>query len=159
MTKDPYQILYCSRNCIQGTPVQMAAEIGKILTSSRINNVKVAVTGALIFNTVFFAQVLEGPLDGVERIFEQIQRDLRHSDLMILESGLVVARDFPQWSMAFAGATSEESNPLVAATLNAAANHPSAAGKQVITLLHDLILKEEDWALPTRLSSSAKSVG
>lgn len=157
MTKDPYQILYCSRNCIHGTPVEMAVEITKILTSSRTNNVKAEVTGALIFNTVFFAQVLEGPLDGVERIFEQIQRDLRHSDLMVLESGLVVARDFPKWSMAFAGATSEESHPLIAATLNAAATNPSVAGKQVISLLRDLVLKEEDWALPVRRNSSAMS--
>jgi hypothetical protein len=158
MTKDTYQLLYCSRNCIHGTPFEVADEIGKILSVSRTNNVEAAVTGALIFNTVLFAQVLEGPLDGVERIFEQIQRDLRHSDLMVLESGLVAARDFPKWSMAFAGATSEESHPLIAATLNDAVMNPSLAGKQVITLLRDLVLQEEDWALPTHLHSPASFI-
>jgi blue light- and temperature-responsive anti-repressor len=72
MTRDIYQILYCSRNCMHGTKPQTALEINDILSASRRNNVKVDVTGALLFNSILVAQVLEGPIDGVEMIFEQI---------------------------------------------------------------------------------------
>lgn len=150
MTSDLYQILYCSRNCMHGTKPQTAVEINNILSASRRNNAKVGVTGALLFNSILFAQVLEGPIDGVEKIFEQIQRDLRHSDLIVLESGLIEARNFPIWSMAFAGADSEAPDPLIAATLNAAISDPSAAGEQVLSLLSNLVLQEEVWALPSR---------
>jgi hypothetical protein len=40
MSNDTYQLLYCSRNCIHGTGIETAAEIGKILDVSRINNVR-----------------------------------------------------------------------------------------------------------------------
>ena len=150
MTNDLYQVLYCSRNCMHGTKPQTALEINNILSASRRNNAKVGVTGALLFNSILFAQVLEGPIDGVEKIFEQIQRDLRHSDLIVLDSGLIEARKFPSWSMAFAGADSEAPDPLIAATLNAAISDPSAAGKQVLSMLSNLVLQEEVWALPSR---------
>ena len=150
MTTDLYQILYCSRNCMHGDKPQTAHEINNILSASRRNNARVGVTGALLFNSILFAQVLEGPIDGVEKIFEQIQRDLRHSDLIVLDSGLIEARNFPIWSMAFAGADSEAPDPLIAATLKAAISDPSAAGKEVLSLLSNLVLQEEVWALPSR---------
>ncbi len=154
MTSDLFQIVYCSRNCMHGTKPQSAVEINHILSASRRNNAKVDVTGALLFNTVFFAQVLEGPLSGVEKIFEQIQRDLRHSDLIVLDSGVIEVRNFPVWSMAFAGADAEAPDPFIAATLNAAVSDPSAAGKDVLSMLRNLVLKEEEWALPSRHSFS-----
>ncbi|MEO8658868.1 MAG: BLUF domain-containing protein [Bryobacteraceae bacterium] len=154
MTSDLYQILYCSRNCMHGGTPQTALEINNILSASRRNNVKLNVTGALLFNTVFFAQVLEGPLSGVEKIFEQIQRDLRHSDLIVLDSGVIEVRNFPVWSMAFAGADAEAPDPFIAATLNAAVSAPSAAGKDVLSMLRNLVLQEDAWALPSRRSSA-----
>lgn len=155
MTSDLYQILYCSRNCMHGTTPQTALEINNILSASRRNNVRVDVTGALLFNTIFFAQVLEGPLSGVEKIFEQIQRDHRHSDLIVLDSGLIEARNFPVWSMAFAGADSDAPDPIIAATLNAAVSDPSAAGKEVLSMLRNLVLQEEAWALPSQHAFAA----
>ena len=153
MTGEIYQILYCSRNCIRGSSAEMAGEVSSILASAHRNNRNAGVTGGLFFNTVFFAQVLEGPLAAVEQIFEQIQRDPRHSDLTVLQSRHVEVRDFPVWSMAYAGAASEESHPLIAATLNAALSNPSDSGKQVVSLLRDLVRQEEDWALPVRRAS------
>lgn len=154
MKNGTYQILYCSRNCLQGTTAEMAAQVAPILQTARRNNAQAGVTGALLFNTVLFAQVLEGPLDQVEQIFEKIQCDRRHSDLTVLGYGLVETRLFAEWSMAFAGAASEQSHPLVAATLHAALGDPSQAGEQVLSLLRSLVLQEEDWALPNRRSSS-----
>ena len=153
MTGNIHQILYCSRNCMHGTATENELEITKILASSRRNNVKLDVTGALLFNTVFFAQVLEGPLSGVEKIFESIQRDIRHSDLIVLQSGHVPERNFPIWSMAFAGVYSEASYPSIAATLDAAFSKTcdaSVAGMEVLALLRSIVVQEEAWALPNQ---------
>ena len=46
MAEDIYQILYCSRNRMQGTRIQTAFEISQILAACRRNNVLVDVTGA-----------------------------------------------------------------------------------------------------------------
>src|SRR4051812_6886241 len=100
MNNTVHKLVYCSRNRIEGTSEQIVEEIQKILSSARRNNALVGITGALLFNEGLFAQVLEGPLDSVERIFEQIQRDPRHSDVTVLQSEPAEHRDFPEWSMA-----------------------------------------------------------
>lgn len=154
MKTETYQILYCSRNRLQGKPAEIAAQVNKILQSARRNNSEAGVTGALLFNTILFAQVLEGPVDRVEQIFESIQCDPRHADVTVLRSGPVETRFFAEWSMALASTPSEQSIPLMTATLHAGLADPSQAGEEVLSLLRNLVLQEENWALHHRRSSS-----
>lgn len=150
MNEDIYQIVYCSRYRITGSSAEMANEVSRILLSAQANNARLGVTGGLLFNTVFFAQVLEGKMDAVEQIFERIQRDERHSHLTVLQSGYVGTRNFPEWSMAFAGTMTEDTDPLINQTLITAAARPSEAGQNVLALLRTLVIQEEHWALPLR---------
>lgn len=101
--KDVYRLVYTSINLLDGTESERAAAVAEILTISQRNNSKVGVTGALLFNSGCFAQVLEGPQKAVETTFERIQRDPRHSDVSVLQCEAVEARGFPNWSMAFIG--------------------------------------------------------
>ncbi len=146
-----YQILYCSRNNIRGAAGDVKAEIEGILRASRKNNAKAGVTGALFYNTVFFAQVLEGNFSDVQGVFERLQLDSRHSDLVVLQSGYVAERDFTDWSMAYAGTSADfalgfrpSKEPTAGASLN---------GNQVLGFLRDVVVKQENWALPERASA------
>ena len=100
---DLYRLVYASKNLLQGSDAEIAAAVSQILDASRRNNAGVAVTGALMFNAGAFAQVLEGPREGVENTFERIQCDPRHGDVTVLQCGLVESRTFTNWSMAFVG--------------------------------------------------------
>ena len=97
MSVDLYRIVYCSRNRvaeeIQG--VDQDHELQQILNSARENNSARNVTGALLFNEEYFAQVLEGPQLAVEEIFERIQRDRRHGQVTVVDNGWAQHRDFP----------------------------------------------------------------
>jgi hypothetical protein len=104
MSDDLYRLVYFSRNHIPGPIEAQEAEVAAILDVSRRNNVKVGVTGALMFNKGCFGQVLEGPQDAVEATFERIQRDLRHSDVTLLAFEWIPERSFATWSMAYVGA-------------------------------------------------------
>ncbi len=145
MDTDIYKLVYCSRNTIEETPEQTVAEIQSILACARSNNAKVGVTGALLFSADVFAQVLEGPAEAVERIFEKIQRDPRHSDVVILQSEHTEARDFPEWSMAFAGRPTEHSAALTA-VLDSRPKQGSAAAEDVLALLRGVVVQEDDWS-------------
>src|ERR1700743_2938550 len=79
-----YKILYCSKNLIEGENAKRDAEVGRIFQSARRNNRELNVTGALFFNSSYCAQVLEGPKLGIEKVFENIQRDPRHGDVIVL---------------------------------------------------------------------------
>ncbi len=95
-----HRLVYYSRNQIEG---DLEGEVHDILAASRRNNVAAGVTGALMFNAGCFAQVLEGPLDAVEAIFERIQQDARHSNVAVIFAGPAAERRFPGWAMAFVG--------------------------------------------------------
>ncbi|MCX4198446.1 BLUF domain-containing protein [Methylobacterium organophilum] len=72
---DLYRLVYASKNLLQGPEPEAMAAVRQILDASRRNNAALDVTGALMFNAGAFAQVLEGPRQGVEATFERIQRD------------------------------------------------------------------------------------
>lgn len=143
MDSSVYRILYCSRNLIEGTDGQRDKEIANILATARANNSKQEVTGALLFNAGYFAQVLEGPRTHIEKVFEQIQRDPRHTDVTVLENGKAELRDFPNWSMAHVEPPSGEQATGIAATLHEALLHPDNNGDEVLGLLRNLVLRED----------------
>jgi len=142
-----HRVLYCSRNLIPGTPEAVAADIGSILATSRRNNARDGITGGLLFSDGCFAQVLEGPLDAVEGAFERIQCDERHSDVTVLQSGPIPARDFPDWSMAFAGPDAA-GNPLADARMAGAFAGQSDDGDKLLDMLKAVITREGEWLAP-----------
>ena len=141
MSEDLHPLVYCSRKALVGTPEGMRAEVEQILASARRNNVRLGVTGALLFNRACFAQVLEGARDAVERVFEDISHDLRHREVAILEVAPVEARGFPGWSMAYAGTLEDDQATFSALTLT-----PNECAGTVLGLLNALVLREEDEA-------------
>lgn len=81
-------------------PGKVASEVARV---SAETNRALGVTGALIFTTAHFAQILEGPSLSIERLMTKIEQDRRHSLLRVLQRRHVEARMFPGWSMAYAG--------------------------------------------------------
>ena len=98
MTESIFRIVYCSRNTLAaGTNV---ADLDQILATSRRNNQAVGVTGALLYTDGLFAQTLEGDFDAVQSVFERIQADPRHDDVVVLQAETVADRIFGSWAMA-----------------------------------------------------------
>ena len=76
-------------------------ELLDILKASRENNSSKDVTGLLLYKGGNFMQVLEGPDEAVEALYEKIKTDPRHKDVNVLSREQVSARQFPAWEMAF----------------------------------------------------------
>ena len=143
MSQELYKILYCSRNLIQGEADQQDAQIRQILDASRANNSRQSVTGALLYNSGCFAQVLEGPQSAIEATFERIQRDARHGEVTILSSGCGGERDFPEWAMAHVQPPSEQQAAGIAAALDLALMKPGNGGTEILDLLKSLVVQED----------------
>jgi hypothetical protein len=142
-----YRILYCSRNRLAGVPTTYPDAIQEILRKSRVNNASNGITGGLLFSEGCFAQVLEGPLQLIEDTFERIQCDDRHNEVTVVGFGPIETRDFPDWSMAFAGAY-EDANPLTHGALSDVFSGVSNAGENVLRLLKQIIVREDHWLVP-----------
>jgi blue light- and temperature-responsive anti-repressor len=143
MNSDVYKILYCSKNLIEGENAKRDAEITHILQTSRRNNKEQNVTGALLFDSGYFAQALEGPRLAIEQIFERIQRDPRHGDVTVLSSQTRGHRDFPDWSMAHIAPPGGAASDIAAVALDTALLHPAASADEVLGLLRSLVIQED----------------
>ena len=71
-----------------------------ILAISRRNNEQAGVTGMLLYVDGAFIQALEGPHAHVAQTMTRIERDSRHTRIIILTDEPVTERGFGDWSMA-----------------------------------------------------------
>lgn len=77
-----------------------ADEIEEIGRRAAEKNRKLGLTGFLMASGGLFYQVLEGPPEEVDGIYDTIVRDERHTDVLLLSSvETVEKRSFPSWSM------------------------------------------------------------
>ena len=74
-------------------------ELLAILKKSKANNLKAGVTGVLCFSEGIFMQVLEGGRSGVNKLYNRIASDARHSDVVLLNYEEIAERRFAGWSM------------------------------------------------------------
>ena len=76
-------------------------EIIDILQASRKNNVRLGITGILVYRDGNFMQVLEGTEKNIAELMSSIGKDSRHRGVLVLLKKKIAERQFPQWSMAF----------------------------------------------------------
>jgi len=107
-----FRLIYRSRNKIPAD--QRKAELGRLFTAARSNNKRQHITGALLIQGDWFAQVLEGNEVAVGALFADIEIDPRHEDVSVIESGQAGARAFARWAMARVSADGQPDIPLIA---------------------------------------------
>ena len=92
-----FHLVYTSQavNALSG------AELLARLPVYREKNVRLAVTGLLLYKDGEFMQALEGDEATVRTLFARISQDPRHERVHLLTTVAVPQRQFPQWSMGF----------------------------------------------------------
>ncbi|UEM24727.1 BLUF domain-containing protein (plasmid) [Skermanella mucosa] len=146
MSEQIHRLVYFSRNAMPGTDGEIVAGVQQILASSRRNNARAGVTGALLFNSGCFAQVLEGPSPAVTETFERIQWDERHSEVLVLEYAAVAARLFPNWSMSFVGADRSDQQLFGDVSAKSGFNPIHLKADRIFATLDRLMREEEKQA-------------
>jgi hypothetical protein len=89
------RLMYASR----AVPAVDQEELVSILKKSKANNAKSGVTGALCFSEGIFIQVLEGGRNAVNKLYNRIANDGRHTDVVLLSYEEIDERRFAGWSM------------------------------------------------------------
>lgn len=70
-----------------------------ILLQARRNNPRSDITGALICRADLYLQLIEGPAENIDALFEQIKQDDRHANVRVVSSSMAANRLFPDWAM------------------------------------------------------------
>ena len=140
---DLIRLVYYSRNRIPADGEALEAAVTQILATSQVNNAKAAISGALMFNSGCFAQVLEGPVGAVETTFERIQRDDRHGDVSLLGLDRIDGRNFGNWSMAFVGTSVQDSERFAVIGSSSGFDPAAMTGERLHEVLLNLTIEEE----------------
>jgi Sensors of blue-light using FAD len=89
------RLLYASRAANGLSPDELSA----ILRQSRGSNPSLGVTGVLCYSQGIFLQVLEGGRSTVNKLYNHIVRDPRHTQVELLSYEEISERRFASWSM------------------------------------------------------------
>lgn len=92
-----FQLVYIST----ARPGLDQAEVGRILATSRRNNLADRVSGLLVFDGIRFLQALEGDKETVEACYARIRADPRHRASVSLSAREIDNREFGDWTMAW----------------------------------------------------------
>jgi hypothetical protein len=71
----------------------------RLLEQSRAVNRRHRITGYLLHHRGIFLQLLEGPRDAIQGLYERIASDPRHQDVSLIAEGAIGQRLFGDWSM------------------------------------------------------------
>jgi Sensors of blue-light using FAD len=89
------RLMYASR----AVPAVDQEELLAILKKSKANNPKAGVTGVLCFSEGVFMQALEGGRGAVNKLYNRIAADARHTEIVLLNYEEISERRFAGWSM------------------------------------------------------------
>jgi hypothetical protein len=77
-------------------------ELADLLAGARQRNEAHGITGMLVYDAGYFAQVLEGPKVAIQTLLANIAKDPRHDEYQLVSEGPVEDRFFAGWSMDWA---------------------------------------------------------
>ncbi len=96
----------------KATKTFTAEELVAILKKSQNNNIKVGLSGLLLYKDNQFMQLIEGSEKAVRTTLKKIGADPRHKDITTLLEGTTDERQFSEWSMGFRDLNSPEVRSL-----------------------------------------------
>lgn len=130
-----YQLVYLSH----ATRELDEAEIEALLAQVRAKNQRLGVTGMLLAGDGRFLQVLEGPREVVQYLYDTIKKDDRHAGCFIVLQQEIDAPEFSEWSMGFATMRADELRSL-AGFVDVFADHFSVDAFRDGKLARELLL-------------------
>jgi hypothetical protein len=127
--------MYASR----AVPALDQEELVTILRQSKANNPSTGVTGVLCYSGGIFLQVLEGGRSAVNKLYNRIGADPRHTDVELLLYEEIGERRFASWSMGQVNMSRLNPSLLLKYSATAALDPFAVSGKVSLALFEELV--------------------
>ena len=128
------RLLYASR-AINTSP----GAIDAILTQSRLHNPESGITGILCYGGGIFLQAIEGGRMSISALYGQIQRDVRHADVVLLHYEEISERRFGGWTLGQVDTSRINASILLKYAEKPELDPYSVSGKVSLALLEELM--------------------
>ena len=141
------RLIYFSENVLGN---KMLADLNQILDASNRNNQKAVITGALLFDTLWFVQVLEGDREQIGATLRRIMADERHENVTVMDARPVERRQFANWWMGLSFLRGDLADLYDKHGIGARLDPRRITGDQALALTVDLAAKGLDRRLATQ---------
>jgi hypothetical protein len=149
------RLTYFSRNRLDRFNAPISDRVSEILAVSAVNNRRDNVTGALVYDNKWFAQVLEGAENVVAATFERILRDQRHSDISLVAMARVAQREFPNCAMTAVGHCPENTDIFRRYTENRHFDPQLMPAARIAELIEAVVFASEGRVIPCHSAHNA----
>ncbi|MFZ6648699.1 BLUF domain-containing protein [Undibacterium sp. TJN25] len=129
------RLLYASR----AADKKLCDIIADIMQQSRTHNPKNGITGILCHSDNVFMQVLEGGREAVNKLYAQILKDPRHTDVILLHYEEIMERRYSGWTMGQANLGKINPSILLKYSDLPELNPHAMSGKMSLALVEELI--------------------
>jgi Sensors of blue-light using FAD len=129
------RLMYASR----AVPAIDHDELLAILRKSKANNPAAGVTGVLCFSGGIFLQVLEGGRSAVNKLYNRITADPRHTDVELLSYQEIGERCFAGWSMGQVNMSRLNPSLLLKYSATATLDPYAVSGEVSMSLFEELV--------------------
>ena len=116
-------------------------ELDQLLAEIRPKNLVHGITGLLLYNDEIFIQVIEGESDTIQALYDRLQKDHRHTNIVKVLEERIDQRFFPNWSMGYQKLSKEDSKDLPGFTDVMSSKDIRESLKQSSQAIVDLIVK------------------
>jgi len=93
------RLIYYSENQLNPKNGSLLQQLAGLMEVSRRNNERRNITGALVFDPLWFFQCLEGERSVISSVFESLKDDERHSNVTLVALEDLTERSFGKWWM------------------------------------------------------------
>jgi hypothetical protein len=129
------RLLYVSR----AVDKDCAAAIESILHTSRGHNLNQGITGILCYGGGVFLQAIEGGREAVNKLYNHIVVDQRHTDVVLLHYEEIHERRFGGWTMGQVNLTKLNTSIVLKYSERPEFDPYSVPGKVSLALLEELM--------------------
>jgi hypothetical protein len=132
------RLVYHSENHLGAGDGKMIAELNAIMDASNRNNERDGISGALVFDSLWFIQVLEGERETISATVRRIMADDRHDNVTVMEVRPIRERLFANWWMGLAILRGDNSALFDRHGIGQRLDPRLMTGEQTVALARDL---------------------
>ena len=145
------RLIYHSENHLGPFDGKMMDDLNSIMEVAVRKNEAANITGALIFDNIWFMQVLEGEREALSATLRRIMADERHDNVTIMDVRPIHERMFANWWMGIAAVQGASEKLLTRHGVGPRFNPSKMTGEQALLLTVDLAQQ----GLSRKLASAA----
>jgi len=129
------RLLYFSENQLSLKRGSALQQLSDLMSVCRKRNEQRDITGALLFDELWFIQCLEGERRTVMALFDQIREDERHSNVSLVSLHDAADRSFGHWWMALLQRNAETESEFEPYLQNGRLNPEVMTAQQLFKLI------------------------